>query len=446
MTYIHGKPGVRLFPAQQRLVDEWESHKPAGIISSQTGAGKTVVSCAIAAQYKRILIVCPAIVRNVWVDMFAKFGREAYSIRWGRDRKNLTKKDAQYRDLSYAADIQAVSYALVENVHPTDWDLIIFDEIHMLANYHTIANKHAEALRKANPQAHIIGLSATLMPTNAIQIWNPYRLVSQPKEWPRGAATNYGPPWNWIRKYVNLDVTEYGSVPGTPTPKQRADLQTSILPHTMHMSLQEIMPDMPALRVEMLNVDNGAKAYNDTVKEWATNPPDDVTHQLILVDRRAHAATLAHAYGGVVVDGGIAPDKRHDILAEAAAAPKALVVATYESLLTGVRILWPQRVLIAQFNASPGEMTQLFGRFRAVGTTKRPLVQVLIQPDSEIKADVLRERLEVATSIFGSGATEEQIDALFKNKEITVDDLRNALSQFNNFDASSWSDDEDKDD
>lgn len=431
MVDIHTNQGIRLYPAQENLVSSWATFGPRAVLSAETGAGKTFMTVAIARTYKRILVVCPALVKYVWQKAFTLDNRESHVVRWGRERKNLTKAQQQILKDSYAADIQIISYALIDNVHPTDWDFIVFDEVHHLANPHAITSKHCEALLRANPQAAVLGLSATLIPTNVIQLWNPLRLIAPPSAWPKGNITSYGPPWNWLRKYVGLVVNDYGTVPGTPTQEQRVALQTSILDNVMHVSLKDIMPDMPPLRLDMLEVDQGKLALEAAIQEWCSNPPDDVTHQIVLCATRAQAAAIANKYNGIYIDGSVEPHKRNMLLAHAEMLPHALVVATYESLIVGIRLLWVQRALLINFNGSPGEMTQLLGRFRAVGTTKRPLVQVLMQPENERTAEILKERLTVVTELLGSGATETQLDELLKRPDITVEQLRNALFQIN---------------
>lgn len=431
MSDIHGSTHFRLYPAQQAIVDQWEQFKPRAILAAPTGAGKTLMSCAIAQNYNRILVVCPAMVRNVWSDIFGKFGRVAHPIRWGRDRKGLTKAQVAERIEAYHANIQVISYALLEEVDPFEWDLIILDEVHHLASPHAAVSKHIAHLFLGNPACHVLGLSATLIPTNVTQIWNPLRLISPPAEWPKGDPTTYGPPWAWLRKYVGLEVNDYGTVPGEPNPKQRTALAQSLVDHVMYVSLKDIMPDMPPLRLQMLECDQGKPAFDSMVKEWVQDPPGDITHQIIMCATRAQASMLAHKYHGIYIDGSVDPQKRHELLKQGEMSPHALIVATYESLMVGIRILWPQRVLLIDFNASPGEMTQLLGRFRAVGTTKRPLVQVLLQPENERVAERLQDRLRVVTSVLGSGATEQQLDELLALPEITTDVLRNALNQMN---------------
>ncbi|MFX5309745.1 SNF2-related protein, partial [Acinetobacter baumannii] len=108
-------------------------HERAGLFD-EMGVGKSAqaVRALDEAGATRIIVVCPAAVREVWVGEFKKFSRRRLRIIKGRSISDLGVW------LKGRADVLLLSYEMAAKWAPKIegdlFDAIVFDEAHYLKN------------------------------------------------------------------------------------------------------------------------------------------------------------------------------------------------------------------------------------------------------------------------------------------------------------------------
>jgi hypothetical protein len=450
-----------LYPAQAEGV-QWALSAPKPLrrtLAWATGCGKTAgaISIAEAVGAERILVVCPAIVRRHWAHELVKWWPTRFRttgevgvIEWG-PRRNLTAEKTALRERAYTCPVQVVSYELCAYMQARDWDMVIIDELHNLGNPTSKQSKCLRALVKHNPRAHVIGLSATLVPTDVHQLWHPQHLLHG-ATWGRPSRTG-GISWGFIYEYLHVVANEWGKAPG-PLREDRREALMQKLGHVCHrLTRVDILADCDPIDVMPLYVEKlDLGVFND----WLSGLAEDTTHAVIFTYHKElceHVMHTARIYAARYPDtclecitGETPVAARHAILERVAQAPRGILVATMGSLAEGVRLTWAQRVLVSEFRQSPGTMAQLFGRFSSVGSQARPKVEVVVPDADTMAAGHLLQRLADINAVIRGGAGEAAIQSTFKPRALTAERVEGMfaamLADFNP-DKGAWQDDAD---
>lgn len=422
------------------------------VLAYGTGVGKTPTSITAlmshlalhCANHPRILVVCPAIVRRHWVAEFRRWAEmPAAAIEMGRHRRSGTKAALAARDAAYQAQVQVVSYDLAPQVDAQGWDGVILDEIHHLSDYRSKQSEAIRGLLAANQGVPCIGLSATLIPTKLHQLWHPLDLL-----WPGkfGRAPRTGSiPWDFVGKYQHVLDDGYGCYPG-PARQERLDELKARLDKVAHrLTREDISANLPPVDAKVLELPGqalgrGLRAVGrpapevEAAVQWHAAQPPDITHSVILVYHRQLAHDIAHALlphlkDGTalsLIDGQRSTGDRVDSLAIAERAPRALVIATTESIREGIRLMWAQRVLYAEWRQSPKQVVQTLGRFTNVSDPRRPQIDVLTDESLRERARTLLERIDDINAVITPGSTEQRVAQVFKIDDLTDDQLATA--------------------
>jgi superfamily II DNA or RNA helicase len=141
---------------QRPVVDSFLKPQPHdGIISLQTGGGKTVCALYIASQLKlpTIVLVHNTFLRDQWIERITSFLPKA---RIGKIQGDVVDTD---KDIVVAM-LQSISMKDYEIDIFKNFDLIIYDECHHLG-----AKVFSQALLKINSK-YTLGLSATVARTD----------------------------------------------------------------------------------------------------------------------------------------------------------------------------------------------------------------------------------------------------------------------------------------
>ena len=433
--------GIHLYPAQAEGVRRFVgARRNRLVLAYGTGCGKTATALkGIEAlmqrrggpTFGRVLIVCPAMVRRHWCREAARWvGMLAHPVEYGRQRQ-LSRKEARERDLAYAARWQVVSYDLLGQVDPKPYAVIVFDEIHHLAHWSSRQSTLARALTEVNPEAAMLGLSATLVPTEVKQLWHPLRVMFGPNAWgdiPRVGDVN----WDFAREYCHIEETAYGKRVHGAKPKAVKALRQRLLAFAHRVRREDIAADMPALSVKMLDIP-GAELSHATrsrgavvrrALEWHRDLPPDVHRSVILTYHREEARAIVEGLAGHPVehiDGSMPTAQRAEVIARCEQTKDAVLVATSESVREGIRMMWAQRVLLAQWRQSPVQVIQVLGRFTSVGDTRRPDVEVLTDESLYGAAEVLLERTRAINAVVQAGKVEDMVQEVFAPRELTED-------------------------
>lgn len=396
------------------------------------GAGKTLGALAMAKSLEasRILVVSPARARPVWRSEFAQWWPEAqpHSILAGRENKSLSKKAAAARDAAYAADIQLTSYNLVKDLTAAPKGLLVIDELHKLADPHSQQSRFLRAFLKVHSAMPVVSLTGTLVRNEVQGIWNPLHTM-WPGQW--GAPTSAGDvAWGFRKKYCLQDENEYGTRFYGANPATMPELEKKLEPYHHRVIETDILEFLPKLSAKPLYVDDGAK-LEAVVTSWAEQAVDDFTHVGFLAyhhkTAEAIAAKLKKAYPKIpqfYVSGRNHPEQRQNILDTARQSPRCIFVGTMEAVGESVSLTFLRTCLIAEWRTTPGQATQLVGRFIRAEKDALPVyLQYVVFPDDEARAAKLFERTTVVTSLLKRDAKAAVIEELMRPRALTEERL-----------------------
>lgn len=416
--------GVKLFgelPKPARYFFAWDM-----------GAGKTLGAISVARAYSRTkcLIVCPAIVREVWArEVTAHWpGVSVGVITASRQRKDLSAKKMAELDLALAADVQIVSYDLVGKMPKGGWRMVIVDEFHNLRNPLSKQSKTVRQIFKDNPKAWGLGLSGTPIPNEAKQLWNPVDTFF-PGVW--GTANKgYSEPFTFLHRYCNRETNEYGVRFHGLQPKRREELARKFGEISMRIVQADFAKYLPPLFVEALPI-KGPVDPVKIAKEWLASLGDEVEHVGIYTHLRETAAKVCEAVGGTYVTGEITASQRDFLLQRCREKTRSIVVGTTHALKEGVSLSFQKAALILEWTTEVAQVVQFIGRFarqdsQSIAPTR---VQFVVGPNDTSRAEVLAERIEAIQSVVKSSRADSAAAEVFQPVEMSEEDFQAELSR-----------------
>lgn len=416
--------GVKIFgelPSPARFFFAWDM-----------GAGKTLGAISVARAYSRTkcLVVCPAIVREVWAREIAKHWPSVTVgvITASRQRKALTVKKRAELDLALTADVQIVSYDLVGKIDGKGWDMIIVDEFHNLRNPGSKQSKSVRKLFRLNPEAWGLGLSGTPIPNEAKQLWNPVDTFF-PGKWgkPNRADTE---PYTFVHRYCIRETNEYGIRFYGLKPEKREELAEKFGEISMRIVQADFAKYLPPLFVDSLPV-SGVIDPVKLTKEWLEGLGDEIEHVGIYTHLRETAAKIAKAVGGTYITGDITASQRDFLLQECRDKPRSIVVGTTHALKEGVSLSFQKAALIVEWTTEVAGVVQFIGRFarqdsQSIAPTR---VQFVVGPNDTSRAEVLSERIEAIQSVVKASRADNCAAEVFKAHDMSEEDFQAELSR-----------------
>ena len=403
------------------------------VLSHAPGAGKTLtaIAAAQALNAQRILVVASALARPTWVREFAKWWPEvqAHGITMRRQTKSGTKKALAARDIAYGASVQVISYNLLGELDAAPRDIVIFDEVHALRNPLSKQSRIAKAYMRAHPQVPALALTATPVPTEVANVWNLVDTL-----WPSylGKPTDTGDvSWSFRRNYQHNERNDYGTRWYGAKAEALPALRDKLAPIMHVVTEAEFAQFAPPLFSEILWIDDAAQTPAHVTADWLeAREAEGQTHVGVFTYLHATAGIVAVNAGGWTtyrVDGSMTPEKRAEVLAAAAEAPKALIIATVESVRESISLSFLKAALVFEFRTAPAQAVQFLGRFaRADSKTMAPTrVQYAAWPADESRAEKLKERLDAVSELYSTGKKHAELSALMAPRPLTEERLEN---------------------
>ena len=166
---------MELHEYQKYAVDFIVKHEHSAVLLD-CGCGKTVIALTAIRELeaKRVLVICPIRVAQVWADEIEKWEHLKglkYSIAVGSASERLTALERE-------ADIHIINRDvipwLVSKVR-WKWDMVVIDE---LSSFKNSQSKRFKALMRARPYVkRILGLTGTPSGNGLMDLWSEYRLI-----------------------------------------------------------------------------------------------------------------------------------------------------------------------------------------------------------------------------------------------------------------------------
>lgn len=460
-----GVPAVYdgLYPYQATDVERFlKLRYQRAMIAWEMGCGKTVFAIAAmqAVGARRIVVVCPAMAREVWLgelDKWWKYHPEVDVIRSGQEAAGFAVG---------APDdgwIAVVSYELVGKmlVHWDKVDFVVIDESQYVKTrqvYNRTVRRSREVrmiTERVADTCPVIELTGTPIMLEPIDIHNQADILYPGR---LGTHREFG------TRYCKYDV-ETNEFYGTreDTAAELADrLGAFVFRRTK--SEPDVAKYLPELIVEQRKVRTVATSVKVALRELemaherndlepaisavagakvtplANMVLEDfevgVTHVGVFSWFRATASNLAKAlerelaHLGVSVfhvDGSLPDVKRHAVLKQAREAPKAVLVGTIASVNIGINLTKFSPAYAVELYGSPGIMEQWGGRFHRVGgEASHAVVRLLVLAGSaeEGIARRLTKRLREAKRAMPQGVVAGQMSDALDEKESQADILK----------------------
>lgn len=251
-----------LFPYQEEGAAYLSLQERAGLFD-EMGVGKTAqaIRALDEAKCMRIIIVCPAAVREVWQGEMRKFSRTRRRIIKGRNISDLGLW------LRGRADVLLLSYEMAAKWAPKIegdlFDAIVFDEAHYLktptaARTRAMLGTHCDGLKGlARWATHAWFLTGTPIPNDPIDIWPWMRFV--------GATTmGLGP---FTSRYFKSSMGAF-SARQTPREDMVAELKHQIGKHSLRRTKQQAGLQLPPIFLTTQTVDGDTSEIQALLREW----------------------------------------------------------------------------------------------------------------------------------------------------------------------------------
>lgn len=345
------------------------------ICSLEMGLGKTIVSLYLAANHaKKVLIVCPAYLKNNWKEEIAKF----------------------------CPDLKAtvISYTSLHKLDESSFDCIISDEAHYLKNYKAKRTKTFSLIvHNCNPK-YLLLLSGTPIKNRVPDLWSLLAMCST-QIIPR---SSYKFDFNYYRFCYNFclssqktingyKITEYHGV------KNVKALKKLIAPVYHRKRLDQISLELPD-QIEKSIVTKSKSQFDSTFKDILKVMKDNGSTLSFMTQKSANAIAkvkdtcqLAKEIGdqnskaiiytvhiesarliakelGVIAVTGSTPIEARAKAVQDFKSKNQFLVATLGSLSTGVNLTWCQHMIFNDFSYTPSEMDQAKKRIHRIGQKK----------------------------------------------------------------------------
>lgn len=182
-----------LWPHQQAAIDKI-APLGRGMLAMDMGCGKTLTALELLRVWdcRRVLILCPKSVVQVWQKEFCKHLGSAWRV-VALDNGTVAKRAEQVQTAVLCSDCDGSRLAVVVNYdaltyHPlgpmktqkgvlldTPWDCLVMDESHRLKSPHGRQSMVAREI--ADKTTHRLGLTGTPMPHSPLDIWGQFRAI-----------------------------------------------------------------------------------------------------------------------------------------------------------------------------------------------------------------------------------------------------------------------------
>jgi SNF2 family DNA or RNA helicase len=296
------RPSVDLRSYQQRIIAHLYEHD-AALVAARPGAGKTIAALTAIHELlygqviRHALVIAPKrVARIVWPDEIKTWdhtGRLRYAVLAGSPVERLKLlATASERDITLVG-IDVIPWLVEQlNMLPDEhslFDLLVVDEISRLRDPKGTRSK---ALAKAsNRWRNIWGMSGTLRPNSALDLFMPVRIVTRGKLWGRSF-------YKWRKKHFY--AADYMGYDWRVLPGEEEKINLDIAPLTELVSEGEMPKVEPTIVLDRIELPPAARIEYERMQEKLLALYDD---DEVIADSTAIATgKLAQIANGFVYD------------------------------------------------------------------------------------------------------------------------------------------------
>lgn len=252
---IPAPPGLSYRPYQCVGI-VYAANRPGVLIGDEPGLGKTIQAIGVFnvdPTIQRVLVICPASLRNVWRDHFERWTVRQVSIYVARNAKEPIPEHANVVIFGFQAAVTRKGEetpAAYADAMKRQWDLLVVDEGHFLKNPEAKrtqailgVEKYDKAKREviqvkeglAHRARRKVFLTGTPLPNRPLEMW-PLLHTLAPQEFRSWGEYAY--------RYTNVETTRFGTT--FKGSRNEAELNERMRRHVMIRRLKiDVLKDLP---------------------------------------------------------------------------------------------------------------------------------------------------------------------------------------------------------
>lgn len=468
---------VELFVSAQRaiagvptlsMLDGLYPYQGAGVIRAlmearhifnfEMGLGKTATAIRSINTLNPVgIIIAPAGVLYTWEEEINKWvpgGWNEGIIRYGRERKNLTKKQETDNDFAYdQANVKIVSYGLLEHIVPQQVDFIIVDEAHRIKNFGAkqslLVRELIKGCEEYNPKMQVLALTGTMMPNEPKDIWNLLDTL-----WP----TRFGYskdlpevperiPYSFLDRYTNKSAVvdnetgeKYGTVWTGVNPAYADELNERIAAVSTRVTKAEVAHLLPPVITQLRRIYVEKPPHVQVFADWESAQEQlcgysekklsalqelveeamasGVKHICILTHLRKTTEQIAQllanrlAIPTTTITGEDSVAQRLALIDSTLAHERGIIVATMHSVEEGINNLANVPLAVfAELYFRPKTMLQVAGRFNRLSSkgSSQIVLMCLAGTIDEKIAEVVKAKMDAINKLVKAGQIDESL-------------------------------------
>lgn len=234
----------QLFPYQKDGV-KWLAQRDFALLADEPGLGKSAQAIRACEGLARILVVCPASLRGNWAREFSRFSESPRSV------------EVVFGARVTGCGVTIVSYdfaARYPEALAGAYDALILDEAHYLKNPKSKRTKAIFGPKCdrtggiAENADRIYCLTGTPAPNDPSELWPMVRALA-----PELLDKRQHSYWGFVLKYCRTQDRGFG--PQIIGGKNMGELRGRLTPFILRRKKDEVLPDLPPLRLETLYLD-----------------------------------------------------------------------------------------------------------------------------------------------------------------------------------------------
>ena len=288
---------LKMHSYQKYASDFIVKHRESAVLLD-CGCGKTVIALTairelLCGEVKRVLVICPVRVAQVWADEIQKWEHLQglrYSIAVGSasERKSALEQEA---------DVYIINRDVIPCLGETvqwKWDMVVLDELSSFKNHQT---KRFKALMQVRPRVkRIVGLTGTPSSNGLMDLWSEYRLIDLGARLGRFIG-------QYRRTYFKPDKTNGVIVYSyKPLPGAEEKIYKKIRDITISMRCTDLlkMPELISVPYDVKLSPGEREAYDTLKKELILELPD--RGEITVSNAAALSVKLSQMANGSVYD------------------------------------------------------------------------------------------------------------------------------------------------
>mgnify|MGYP001255469827 CR=1 FL=1 len=173
-----------LWPHQQDALDFIRT-KPAALLNMDMGTGKSAVAIRYleARNCRRVLILCPKSVAQVWPGQFATHGTIPWKV-VTLDDGSINDRTAKLKGLTASngplaviVNYDVLPYSIGHTIKAAPWAALVLDEIHKIKAPAGKISRFCSQLSDRVPNR--LGLTGTVMPHSPLDVYAQFRALDK---------------------------------------------------------------------------------------------------------------------------------------------------------------------------------------------------------------------------------------------------------------------------